>query len=111
MHGGAASLCSCLWRAGEAPQADQVHEQYSLAKARKDAGRSLVRVHDLKHTFGRRLRNAGVSLETRKVLIGHKNWDITGHYSAPELAELISAANAVFESRLCFARCQSKRKR
>jgi len=25
--------------------------------------------HNLKHTFGRRLRNAGVSLETRKVLL------------------------------------------
>ena len=44
-----------------------------------------VRLHDLKHTFGRRLRAAGVSLETRKVLLGHRNGDITTHYSAPEL--------------------------
>jgi integrase len=35
-----------------------------------------VRVHDLKHTYGRRLRSAGVSLETRKLLLGHKNGDI-----------------------------------
>ena len=42
-----------------------------------------VRVHDLKHTFGRRLRAAGISLETWKVLLGHKNDDITSHYSAP----------------------------
>ena len=27
-------------------------------------------VHNLKHTFGRRLRAAGVSLETRRVLLG-----------------------------------------
>jgi integrase len=54
-----------------------------------------VRVHDLKHTFGRRLRAAGVSLETRKVLLGHRNGDITSHYSAPELVELIEAANKV----------------
>jgi len=54
-----------------------------------------VRVHDLKHTFGRRLRAAGVSLETRKVLLGHTTGDITSHYSAPELAELIDAANRV----------------
>lgn len=47
-----------------------------------------VRVHDLKHTFGRRLRAAGVPMETRKVLLGHKNGDITTHYSAPELEEL-----------------------
>ncbi len=54
-----------------------------------------VRVHDLKHTFGRRLRAAGVSLETRKVLLGHTTGDITSHYSAPELSELIEAANRV----------------
>src|SRR5438874_9897762 len=35
--------------------------------ARKKASLSQVRVHDLKHTFGRRLRTAGVPLETRKV--------------------------------------------
>jgi integrase len=31
-----------------------------------------VRVHDLKHTFGRRLRAAGVSFEDRQDLLGHK---------------------------------------
>src|SRR5207244_8781430 len=66
--------------------------------ARKKAGLLHVRVHDLKHTFGRRLRTAGVSLETRKVLLGHKTGDITSHYSAPELAELIRAANAVLKA-------------
>jgi integrase len=58
-------------------------------------GLANVRVHDLKHTFGRRLRAAGVSLETRKVLLGHKNGDITSHYSAPEIEELLEAANRV----------------
>ncbi|HEV8553209.1 MAG TPA: tyrosine-type recombinase/integrase [Casimicrobiaceae bacterium] len=66
--------------------------------ARKNAGLLQVRVHDLKHTFGRRLRTAGVPLETRKVLLGHKTGDITSHYSAPELAELIRAANAVLKA-------------
>jgi integrase len=54
-----------------------------------------VRVHDLKHTFGRRLRAAGVSLETRQVLLGHKAEHITTHYSAAELAELIEAVNRI----------------
>ncbi len=58
-----------------------------------------VRVHDLKHTFGRRLRAAGVPLETRKVLLGHRNGDITTHYSAPELEELLEAANKVCEEK------------
>jgi integrase len=66
--------------------------------ARQKAELTQVRVHDLKHTFGRRLRTAGVPLETRKVLLGHKTGDITSHYSAPELAELIRAANAVLKS-------------
>ncbi len=52
-------------------------------------------MHDLKHTFGRRLRAAGVPLETRKVLLGHRNGNITTHYSAPELSELIDAADKV----------------
>ena len=66
-------------------------------KARKKAGLLQVLVHDSKHTFGRRLRTAGVPLETRKVLVGHKTGDITSHYSAQELAELIRAANAVLK--------------
>jgi integrase len=53
-------------------------------------------VHNLRHTFGRRLRAAGVSLETRRVLLGHKNGDLTTHYSAPELRELLNAVE-----RLC----------
>jgi integrase len=51
-----------------------------------------VRVHDLKHTFGRRLRAAGVSFEDRQDLLGHKSGRITTHYSAAELSNLIAAA-------------------
>lgn len=54
-----------------------------------------VRVHDLKHTFGRRLRAAGVSFEDRQVLLGHKSGSVTTEYSAPELAHLIAEANKV----------------
>ena len=54
-----------------------------------------VRVHDLKHTFGRRLRAAGVSFEDRQDLLGHKSNRVTTEYSAPELAHLIEAANQV----------------
>ncbi|MFO1257811.1 MAG: tyrosine-type recombinase/integrase [Gammaproteobacteria bacterium] len=64
-------------------------------RVRANVNLTQVRVHDLKHTFGRRLRAAGVPLETRKVLLGHRNGDITTHYSAPELDELIEAVNKV----------------
>ena len=54
-----------------------------------------VRIHDLKHTLGRRLRSAGVSYEDRQDLLGHKSGRITTHYSAAELHNLIEAANKV----------------
>ncbi len=52
-------------------------------------------VHNLRHTFGRRLRDAGVPLETRKALLGHANGGITTHYSAAELGELLDAAEKI----------------
>ncbi len=63
--------------------------------ARKRANLEQVRIHDLRHTFGRRLRAAGVSFEDRQDLLGHKSGRITTHYSMPELRSLIAAANAV----------------
>jgi integrase len=51
-----------------------------------------IRVHDLKHTFGRRLRAAGVSYEDRQDLLGHKSRRMTTHYSRAELLNLIGAA-------------------
>jgi integrase len=64
-------------------------------RARGKAGLPQVRVHDLKHTFGRRLRAAGVSFEDRQDLLGHRSGRITSHYSAAELGSLIEAANKV----------------
>ena len=65
--------------------------------ARQRAGLPQVRVHDLKHTYGRRLRAAGVSFEDRQDLLGHRSGRITTHYSAAELANLMEAANRVCE--------------
>ena len=48
-------------------------------------GYASIRIHNLKHTFGRRLRAAGVTEEDRKALLGHKNRRITSHYSGAEL--------------------------
>jgi hypothetical protein len=38
-----------------------------------DTLQAFVRVHDLKHTFGHRLRAVGVGFKDRKVLLGHKS--------------------------------------
>lgn len=53
--------------------------------------------HNLKHTFGRRLRNAGVPLETRKALLHHNDGDITTHYSPAEIAELLAAVEKIVD--------------
>src|SRR5262245_62405167 len=64
-------------------------------KARARAGLDHVRVHDLKHTFGRRLRASGVSYEDRQDLLGHRSGRITTHYSAADLSRLIEGAESV----------------
>ncbi len=63
--------------------------------ARKKVNLAHVRVHDLKHTFGRRLRALGVSFEDRQDLLGHRSGRITTHYSSAELQNLFEAANKV----------------
>jgi hypothetical protein len=68
---------------------------HAWCDARVRARLPTVRVHDLRHTFARRLRAAGVSFEDRQDLPGHRSGRITTHYSMAELANLIAAANAV----------------
>ena len=58
-------------------------------RAKAKAGLEEVRWHDLRHTFGMRLRAAGVGLEDRADLLGHHRGNITTHYSKAEIAHLI----------------------
>jgi hypothetical protein len=74
------------------PHSLSVEEEQFLFGTVAPEGFRRVRVHDLKHTFGRRLRAAGVSFEDRQDLLGHKSQRITTHYSQPELSNLIAAA-------------------
>ena len=78
---------------GEAPIGRMLTSAWKRARLR--VGLSQVRVHDRKHTFGRRLRAAGVSFEDRQDLLGHRSSRVTTHYSAAELGRLIEAANKV----------------
>jgi len=74
-------------------------EAYKAAYGREATpGFANFRVHDLKHTFGHRLRVAGVPFEDRQVLLGHKNKSVTTHYSAPEIGNLIKLAEMVKET-------------
>ena len=64
-------------------------------RARSAVGMATVRGHDMKHTFGHRLRAADVNFEDRQDLLGHRSGRMTTHYSAAELSKLIAAANRV----------------
>jgi len=77
------------WKAARERAADAWVEQRGEPAP---AGFRSIRVHDLKHTFGRRLRAAGVSFEDRQDLLGHRSGRITTHYSQAELTSLIDAA-------------------
>jgi integrase len=70
---------------------------HAWRKARKRANLEQCRVHDLRHTFGRRLRAAGVSFENRQDLLGHKSNRITDHYCKAEIEELQVAVEQLIQ--------------
>ena len=80
------------WKAARRRAAERYQNEIGRACP---AGFRSIRVHDLKHAFGHRLRGAGVSFEDRKVLLGHKTQDVTTHYSAAEIGLLIAATERV----------------
>ena len=89
------SMNTTAWQNARIRAADKWKEQTGNEAA---DGFRRVRVHDLKHTFGRRLRAAGVSFEDRQDLLGHKSSRITTHYSSAELTSLIAAAEKVCDA-------------
>jgi len=66
-------------------------------RARKEVGLPQVRVHDLRHSFGARLRAAGVHAEDRAALLGHATQSMTGHYASADVGRLVGLANRVLD--------------
>jgi|SaaInlV_120m_DNA_3_1039746.scaffolds.fasta_scaffold13814_2 integrase len=87
-------LTTC-WKTARSKAADELE---TLNGRQADWGFRNLRVHDLRHTFATRLRRSGVSNEVRKDLLAHANSDITTHYSAGELKELLEAVERLVES-------------
>lgn len=54
-----------------------------------------LRFHDVRHTFGHRLKEAGVDELTRKALLGHKSSDITEHYSQDDVGYLLKSVEKI----------------
>lgn len=69
----------------------------NVKRARLAVGLPDVRVHDVRHTYGKRVPAADVPEEDRKDLLGHKSGRsmTPPHYSAPEIAKLIEYSNRV----------------
>ena len=63
--------------------------------ARKKAGLGDLHVHDLRHTVGMRLREAGVGPQTISDVLWHSTTSTTAHYSLAQLVELHSALTKI----------------
>ncbi|MDA0896709.1 MAG: tyrosine-type recombinase/integrase [Proteobacteria bacterium] len=68
---------------------------YSWHTARKLAGLSDVRIHDLRHSFASFLVNAGRSLYEVQILLGHTQIKTTQRYAHLSTTSLRSASNEV----------------
>src|SRR5271169_3477481 len=90
-----AKIYNTAWKSARERAADAWAKQHGEPASE---GFRNIRVRDQKHTFGRRLRAAGVSFEDRQDLLGHRSGRITTHYSQAELTGLIEAAEKVCET-------------
>ncbi|MDP3165716.1 MAG: tyrosine-type recombinase/integrase [Hydrogenophaga sp.] len=63
--------------------------------ARSRAGLGDLHVHDLRHTVGMRLREAGVSESTRRDVLWHSNRSVTDHYSMAQIREIHEALEKI----------------
>lgn len=77
--------------------ASQVFRSMSISKPFNKAwvacglpDKKLIRkgIHNLRHTFGHRLRTEGVGPEDRDALLGHNNRSLTQHYALPDIERL-----------------------
>jgi hypothetical protein len=60
-----------------------------------------VRLHDLRHTFGQRLRATGASLEVRQDLLGYKSGRIATEYCAAQIRELLDIVEKICDVLSC----------
>jgi integrase len=62
---------------------------------RRKAGLNDLHVHDLRHTVGMRLREAGVDEGTRADILWHKRPGMTAHYSQAQVREIRTALELI----------------
>ena len=67
---------------------------------RRDAGKedsylADLRVHDLRHTVGMRLREVNIRENTIADLLWHLHATMTGHYSVAQIDELVTSLDQI----------------
>lgn len=68
-------------------------------RARDKAGLPDLHFHDLRHTVGMRLREAGVREETIADILWHTRRGMTAHYSVAQIEELVDALERITDER------------
>lgn len=68
-------------------------------RVRQAAGLPGLHIHDLRHTVGMRLREAGVREETIADILWHTRPGMTAHYSVAQIEELVEALNRITDER------------
>lgn len=68
-------------------------------RARVKAGLPDLHFHDLRHTVGMRLREAGVREETIADVLWHTRRGMTAHYSVAQIEELVEALERITDER------------
>jgi integrase len=77
------------------PHAVETMNNNGWQTVRTAVGLQGVRVHDLRHTVGMRLREAGVREETISDILWHSRGTMTSHYSVAQVRELLDALNLI----------------
>ena len=58
-----------------------------LQKSLKDAGLKKATLHSFRHTFNTKLRDLGLGIADRQVLLGHATSSVTKIYTHPNLTK------------------------
>lgn len=77
------------------PEPIQTMNNTAWQRVRVRAGLEDLHVHDLRHTVGMRLREAGVPEGTRADILWHTSSSMTHHYSTAQIVEIHAALEKV----------------
>ena len=84
-------MSSSGWRNGRIRAKRLFEQRYGSGESKLDQ----LKVHDLRHTFGERLREQGINMDTCGDLLGHTGRGVTAHYCRAKSSELVNAVKTL----------------